>query len=283
MYELLVGKNDNQTYSLSYVRTLSFSIKLFFEIFLNHLIKKLDTYRKEPGNTGHLSILYSGGDDFLIVGRWDKIIELVSLIDYFWKTYTANNPNTTFSASIYLFKPGTPFLTTVENADSILTKAKSYNAQKNKLALQNYIFNAKTPLLTVLKNSKFADEYFANKYMQFYTNLNMDNLLSTEFLEKLSNALKGQNTNRAIYRAFEIINKIAIIKDNEAEISQSKLTLAQLRAYIYYLAQRSNKKTRELLIYLFNQVNTSNELALNNYIASLLIALYLIRYNLLKE
>ena len=283
LYELLVGKNDNQTYSLSYVRTLSFTVKLFFEIFLNTLVQELDTYNNTTGNNRHLSILYSGGDDFLIVGRWDKIVELTSLLDYFWKEYTNSNINTTFSASIYLFKPGTPFLTSVENADNILTKAKSYDESKNKLALQEYIFKAKTPLLTVLKNSKFADKDFADKYAQLYNNLNMKDSLNTEFLEKLSNALEEQNTNRTIYRAFEIINKIATLNTQKTETSKSKLTLAQLRAYLYYMAQRSSEKTQELLTYLFNHIKTNDKLTLNNYIATLVITLYLIRYNLLKE
>lgn len=86
--------------SLSTYATLSFQLELFFSGYLNTLrdsevesdengIPKKD----KNGNTVYqfrdwLNILYSGGDDLFVVGRWDKTIAFAEIVKEHFKQFT---------------------------------------------------------------------------------------------------------------------------------------------------------------------------------------------------
>ncbi len=78
--------------SLSTYATLSFQLELFFSGYLNTIrdskveLEKKDIPEKDKnGNTLYqfrdwLNILYSGGDDLFVVGRWDKTVEFAEIV-----------------------------------------------------------------------------------------------------------------------------------------------------------------------------------------------------------
>ena len=86
--------------SLSTYATLSFQLELFFSGYLNTLrdseveIDENGNPKKDKnGNTVYqfrdwLNILYSGGDDLFVVGRWDKTIEFAEIVKERFKQFT---------------------------------------------------------------------------------------------------------------------------------------------------------------------------------------------------
>ncbi|MGM0648497.1 MAG: type III-A CRISPR-associated protein Cas10/Csm1 [Bacteroidota bacterium] len=86
--------------SLSTYATLSFQLELFFSGYLNTLrdseveIDENGNPKKDKnGNTVYrfrdwLNILYSGGDDLFVVGRWDKTIEFAEIVKKRFEEFT---------------------------------------------------------------------------------------------------------------------------------------------------------------------------------------------------
>jgi CRISPR-associated protein Csm1 len=83
-------------------------------------------------------ITYSGGDDLLIVGPYDTIIELAQDIRNEFKRFTCDNPDINISAGIAVVDPHYPISRTVELADKNLEEAKGFDEKrKNRISLFN--------------------------------------------------------------------------------------------------------------------------------------------------
>lgn len=110
--------------SLSRLATLSTMMNTFFA---HEMVKMVeyefpDTY-----------IAYAGGDDLMLVGPWDKTLELAKRISDDFKRFTASNPDITISAGIGTFKPRVPIATTSVLTGEILEAAK--DAGRNRLSV----------------------------------------------------------------------------------------------------------------------------------------------------
>ncbi|MEM2918343.1 MAG: type III-A CRISPR-associated protein Cas10/Csm1 [Candidatus Altiarchaeota archaeon] len=98
--------------TISRMSTLSNMLSLFFEGYLNEFIRSRysdDVY-----------LIYSGGDDTLIVCRWDKMIYLAYDIYKEFRAYTCNNPDITISAGIVIVDPKYPLRKSVDVAHHLL-------------------------------------------------------------------------------------------------------------------------------------------------------------------
>ncbi|VUT27000.1 MAG: hypothetical protein MASP_01818 [Candidatus Methanolliviera sp. GoM_asphalt] len=84
-----------------------------------------------------LYITYSGGDDLLIVGPYDTIIELAQDIRNEFKRFTCDNPDINISAGIAVVDPHYPISRTVELANKNLEEAKGFDERKNRISLFN--------------------------------------------------------------------------------------------------------------------------------------------------
>jgi len=87
-----------------------------------------------------LYITYSGGDDLLIVGPYDAIIEVASDIRSEFKRFACENPAINISCGIAVVDPHYPVARTVVRADEQLELAKSHRIHgknKNSIALFN--------------------------------------------------------------------------------------------------------------------------------------------------
>ncbi len=82
-------------------------------------------------------ITYSGGDDLLIIGPWDCIIELAEKIRKDFKEFTCENPRINISAGISVVDSHYPVARTVKLAENNLELAKSHFKTKNSIALFN--------------------------------------------------------------------------------------------------------------------------------------------------
>lgn len=79
--KLFVEGFDDNNMSFSAFSTLSFHLDLFFSGYLNKL-------RNSDDFKDWVNILYSGGDDLFVVGRWDKIIDFAELVRKEFTEYT---------------------------------------------------------------------------------------------------------------------------------------------------------------------------------------------------
>ncbi len=106
---------DESADSISRVTTFSRMLDLFFSGRVNQLIEKEfpDCY-----------IVFSGGDDLMVIGPWDEIIDFSVKVQKEFKSFTCFNENITLSAGISLAKTKTPVNAAVKNAEDLLEDSK---------------------------------------------------------------------------------------------------------------------------------------------------------------
>jgi len=136
--------------SCSRIFTLSSFLSIFFTGWINSICSELSKKWKNE-KLGDLSdesepktetikniknvfyTIYSGGDDLLIVGPWNQIIELAQIIHKDFNEYTCNNPNITLSGGILIVKPHFPVQRFSKLVEEELRRSK-YEG-KNKITL----------------------------------------------------------------------------------------------------------------------------------------------------
>lgn len=102
--------------TISRLTTLSRELDLFFSGWVEHL-----TSRDEFADC---YTVFSGGDDLLLVGPWDRTIELARRIEADFHRFTGH-PGLTLSAGIALTKPGIPISRGAEQAGRLVEESKS--------------------------------------------------------------------------------------------------------------------------------------------------------------
>lgn len=112
---LIFSKGLGDRTSISRIATLSRMMDTFFSGYLPIMIKKEYPYTY---------IVYSGGDDLLLVGPWDKLIELSKRIYDDFKKFTCFNPDITLSAGVALAQRKTPVWQMVRSAGNQLELSK---------------------------------------------------------------------------------------------------------------------------------------------------------------
>jgi CRISPR-associated protein Csm1 len=110
----LKGNKENYD-TISRVATFSRMLDLFFSGRVNELVSQEFT---------NCYIVYSGGDDLLIAGPWQEIIELAEKINQEFTRFTGNNANITLSAGIALAKTKTPVAKAAAQAEEFLEESK---------------------------------------------------------------------------------------------------------------------------------------------------------------
>ena len=101
--------------SISRMTTLSRMLDHFFSGHVNKMLQE---------DYPSCYTVYSGGDDLVIIGPWDQVIELASALQERFSRFTGQNANITLSAGIAFARPRTPVIKTVENAENLLEQAK---------------------------------------------------------------------------------------------------------------------------------------------------------------
>ncbi len=102
--------------------TLSRSLKWFFEGYMNTLIEKYE---------GQVYPIFSGGDDFFIVGAWDKVFDLTLEIREAFDEFVAHHPGITLSASLLVVNEHFPVSRFAVLAEERLHEAKYGSLHKN--------------------------------------------------------------------------------------------------------------------------------------------------------
>jgi len=104
------------TASISRIATLSSFLQDFFAFELISIVKEHfpNTY-----------VVYSGGDDLMLVGPWTDLIQLAYKIRTEFAEFTGQNPNITLSAGIGTFRRTSPISLTSRITSNILEQSKS--------------------------------------------------------------------------------------------------------------------------------------------------------------
>lgn len=111
----LVDDRKEQVYSLSQLATVSRLLERFFAGGINRLLTE---------NYPHAYTVFSGGDDFFLVGPWDEILSCAADLRKRFQEYVADNPDVTLSAGISLVKPATPLALAAREVEDRLEEAK---------------------------------------------------------------------------------------------------------------------------------------------------------------
>lgn len=157
-----------------------FSNKLcdFFENYIEgQLLDK--TYKK------YMNIIYAGGDDLFIVGRWDKIVDFAKLIhDETEKRFSAEGIS--ISGGIAIIKPKYPIAKAAEMAGEAENAAKQGEKNAFNMFGRTISWDKKKPFM----GGKYEHEYdyvekFKNIFVEYVTKYNKDYGFSKSILHKI--------------------------------------------------------------------------------------------------
>ena len=113
---LRLGGGPGKT-SISRVAALSRTLGHFFQHYLEWLLRK--QFRDD------IYLVYSGGDDILMFGVWNRVFDLARTIREEFRRLTGGNPHWKLSAGVALVQPGVPVLLAAEYAEELLEASKN--------------------------------------------------------------------------------------------------------------------------------------------------------------
>ncbi len=111
-----IGENNSKKNLCRYA-AVSRSLDFFFKGYLN-------TLRNTEANEAYVNIIYSGGDDLFIVGKWNNIIVLAEEINSDFNMWSCGN--LTLSGGIVLVPPKFPIMQAARLAGDAEHKAKNH-------------------------------------------------------------------------------------------------------------------------------------------------------------
>lgn len=123
----------NKVENLIDLATLSRALDQFFKGFLNTLWKEEHkTPENRKGYAQSSAIIYSGGDDLFIIGRWDLMTNLAQEIHAAFRHWTAYNPDFTLSAGLAVIESKYPVMRGAQIAKELEKMAKEHQFQLQK-------------------------------------------------------------------------------------------------------------------------------------------------------
>ncbi|MDD2324114.1 MAG: type III-A CRISPR-associated protein Cas10/Csm1, partial [Bacteroidales bacterium] len=123
---LFIKGLPEKSMSFSAYSTLSFNLELFFSGYLN-------TIRDENEFRDWVNILYSGGDDLFVIGRWDKVILFAEQVQKRFKQFTGRD-DITISGGMVMVGRKFPIAKAADMAGDAEKAAKNYGEGKLKNA-----------------------------------------------------------------------------------------------------------------------------------------------------
>lgn len=139
---------------------MSRSLGHFFKGYLNHLWFHNEDYRH------HAQIIYAGGDDLFIVGRWDVSLQLAFDIHRDFTRWACRHPALSISGGLVFVNPKFPISKAAELAGKAEDAAKAYRAtasgrlhRKNAISLLGVPLNWQLDYPVVVDMKKKLAEY----------------------------------------------------------------------------------------------------------------------------
>ena len=125
--EILRKGFDSTKPSVSRFSAFSQMLEIFFA---GHLGIRIESDFKD------IYTVYSGGDDFFLIGPWNQAIEFAHAVRSEFLSFCANNGDLTFSCGIFLAKPHEPLSFCASMVETELKKAKDY-LSKDRITIFN--------------------------------------------------------------------------------------------------------------------------------------------------
>src|SRR5262249_55531534 len=158
--------------------SFSRQLSLFFKYHLRAICEgkvatPLNVSGKLPGKRGrHLGVVYSGGDDLLVIGEWDDVLEFAVDVQRVCQRFTSN-PEITVSVGVVIQDPHFPLYHIADEAGAAEDRAKNQGRDRLTLSLfsekqeavqeqQTYTWQEiETQVLPLLRNFLALGEYKA--------------------------------------------------------------------------------------------------------------------------
>jgi len=205
-------RDDRKTFSR--YTALSRSLDFFFKGYINTIWENKGEYKE------WINIVYAGGDDLFVVGKWNVVIDFAEDIYNQFRKWTCYNPYLTLSAGIAIVPPKFPILKAAEMAGDAEHKAKEHwcnDEEKNSVCFLNMPLNWEKEFPVVKDLKKKLIDYMSKEE------------LPSGFLQKI-NIL------------YEMRKKLKEKKENEswqwimaydfARLKQRKKTNSQIKEFI---------------------------------------------------
>jgi len=113
------GFRNEKEKCISRIITLSRLLESFFTGRLDYLLRS---------EFSDIYTVYAGGDDLLMLGPWDKVLQFSHRVRDEFRQFTCDNPAFTLSAGVALAKPRLPIYASIGFADALLDEAKQHSA-----------------------------------------------------------------------------------------------------------------------------------------------------------
>ena len=176
--EKIEEKDEKDYRSISRISTLSRNMEYFFSYWMNSIFEKgkaeiqLGSIKKEI-DFSDIYVLYSGGDDLVIIGPWDKIIYVAYFIRKNFEEYVTENNEVTLSGGIAISHPKLQIIDGIDMAGEFEERAKEIDKDKNALTLFDKSF----------KWDEFEKIFeFAEKMKMLYGNEEDKKIITQAFL-----------------------------------------------------------------------------------------------------
>lgn len=214
---------DN-SYTATRLKTLSLYMNLFFEGYINYLAKE-EKYK-------NVYIVFSGGDDFTVVGHWETMINFALDLNEKFKSFVCQNDEVHFSASLHLMNEKWPIFEEIEKAEEELKEAKNKdedkdknkNKDKDKDKNKDKAENEKNKIW-IFGKAIFWDEFIEIKKLAdvFQKHIDSDEV-------KIGYLWKLHKISEMIYN---------LLDESEEKPLKEKAHLAMWRPYLYYYTERN--------------------------------------------
>lgn len=114
---LIFSEGLENMLTVSRYLTMSRMMDLFFSGWMYRILKEEESFKE-------IYTVYSGGDDLVIVGPWEKTILFAKRLNEEFRRFTCNNDNITLSTGMAVVQPKYPISAAIEVADQNLEASK---------------------------------------------------------------------------------------------------------------------------------------------------------------
>ena len=218
--------------SFSRYSTLSRSLDWFFKGYLN------TRWRENPDYAALTQIIYSGGDDLFIVGKWDVLIKMAAGIQNAFKAWVSDNPELTLSGGMAAVGPRFPILKSAAFSEALEKAAKSHwygSRGKNAFAFINYVPQQRSETLTIALNWETEYPYLDRLKEEIKALLHQKNGLSEGFTSAMYNLMQQakmeKNSDNLFYPTVHRVTWLAAYQFKRSSDGKSEAVKEFLRKW----------------------------------------------------
>jgi len=212
----IITKGLGKKATISRLSTLSSMLTLFFTGYIPYLIKSSDNYKSS------IYLTYSGGDDTLIVGAWDKVWDLSKEIREKFNEFVCKNKDITLSAGIVLINPKFEYRKGVYLAEEELERAKDNSTQTS--------------------NKKEKNSICIFGYPIFWDDINNFNKFEGKFIKALENKESKRRILHISQKVFDNLRRVLKVREDDKGNEEIIVKIPYLWRMKYYLYRNYGKK-----------------------------------------